>query len=957
MTQESLCKELKARIKGEVRSDTINRKIYSVDASIFEVEPLAIVIPRDVEDIITTLHIAAKNNITVTARGAATGITGGCLGSGLIIDTSRFLNDIIEVNINQGYAICQPGVIQDRLNELLASYGYRLGPDTSTGNRATLGGMLANNSAGARSLLYGSMRDHIMEVTLALTGGEKVHFRPLQEYEYQEKLNLSNQEGNIYREVDRVLSQYAKDIEAHTPKVPRHVSGYNLKGLLHDPHHNLSKLIAGSEGTLGIITEMKVRIVKKPKHTGLCLLVIDNLIQSLRSVPYMLSFTPISLEMIDAKIISAASTSPAMPKGVEWIDSKAQAIFIAEFEGDTPEEVKEKLDRFSRAVQEARIGDKEFLITDKAAMAQVWDVRKAGLGLLLSKKSYSRAIAFIEDISIAPENLAPFIEEFTTYLQAQGKSAGIYGHIGSGCMHIRPYIDLRDPNEVRLMQTMMSEVAAMVKKYNGAMSGEHGDGFIRTWLNETLFGKNLYQAFCDVKAAFDPQNLMNPGKVVHGKLPIENLRLTPTTPIQKIHTKLDFSAEGGIELAADLCNGNGQCRKAEGIMCPSFQVTGDEYDTTRARAQSLRALIHEKLDHGQWGGKDIYDVLDLCIECKGCKRECPSQVDMAKMKSEFLYAYQKKHGFSLRNRLFARLHALNSLGIFWPSAFNFLANSKLSNGIKKLFGITTERPLPSLANETFTSWFATWTQKPSEKNVVLFVDTYTQYNEPKIGKDACSIFAALGLHVEIVRDLCCGRPQISKGFLDEAQKGASILVDKLLPWAQRGTQIVFLEPSCASALRDDYRGLLGHENEELKKVAKLCHTLDEFLCLHLKDGKLALPLSTRNERALLHTHCHQKALVGSLPTLSVLKAIPGLSVEEIPSGCCGLAGSFGYEKEHYDFSMKIGELKLFPAVRESSQETYIVASGMSCRSQIHHGTDRHPLHLAEIIAKRLDSNL
>jgi Fe-S oxidoreductase/FAD/FMN-containing dehydrogenase len=813
--------------------------------------------------------------------------------------------------------------------------------------------MLANNSAGARSLIFGSMRDHIIEVKLALEGGENVFCGPLSDEAYKHKLHLDNREGYIYKQIDGILKNFAADIDKHTPQIPRHVSGYNVKGLLHDPHHNLSKLIAGSEGTLGIATEMKLRIVKNLRYTGLCLILIDDLIPALRHIPSLLNFHPIALEMIDNNILSMAYKSPAMPKNIEWADKDTKAIFIAEFEGATTAEVAEKLKNFANAAKDAHVGYREIILTEKNAMATVWDVRKAGLGLLLSKRSYSRAIAFVEDISIAPENLADFLEEFTAYLKQQGKNAGIYGHIGSGCMHIRPYIDLRDPNEVKLIKQMMSDAAAIVQKYKGAMSGEHGDGLLRSWLNETMFGKNLYQAFCDVKATFDPNNLMNPGKIVHGKPVLENLRLNPSTPQIEVKTTLDFSEEGGFELAVDLCNGNGQCRKSEGVMCPSFQVTGDEYDSTRARAQSLRALIHGKFDKDQWGGKEINDILDLCIECKGCKRECPSQVDMAKMKSEFLYAYQTKHGFSLRNRLFANVASLNYFGSFWPAATNFIAGLKAGSFLKKWLGITDKRPLPELAPKTFTEWFASWQQKPSDKTVVLFVDTYTQYNEPFIGKAACSIFAALGLHVEIVSDICCGRPMISKGFLTDAKKHAQKLVAKLLPWASKEIPIVLLEPSCASALKDDYKGVLGSHDEALRIVSKQSYSLEEFLCLYIKDGILPLNFVPKEKKVFLHTHCHQKALVGSQATLKVLHAIPGLHVEEIPSGCCGMAGSFGYEKEHYDFSMKIGELKLFPAVRQAGMDSTIVASGISCRTQILQGTEHRALHLAELLGSGL----
>ena len=494
-------------------------------------EPLGIVIPRDEEDLLTTLRIAAEHDVPVTARGAATGITGSCLGKGLIIDTSRYMDQIREININKEYAICEPGVVQDRLNEALGSFGYRLGPETSTGNRATIGGMLANNSAGAKSLLYGSMRDHILSVRLALQGGTILECTPLSDEQFNHKLHLKNSEGDIYRGLDKVLKKYREDIERNTPDIPRHVCGYNLKGLLRDSSHNLSQIIVGSEGTLGIVTEIKVRIVKKPMCTGLCLLFISNLIEGLKEVPQLLSFHPIALEMIDNNILTLARRAPSI-RASDWIDVNAEAIFVAEFQGKTTEEVTEKLNTFANAAKQQKTSYRELILTDSKAMKSVWEVR-TGLGLLLSKKSYSRALAFIEDISIAPENLAAFMNEFIAYLRSKGKSAGIYGHIGSGCMHIRPYIDLRDPSELALMKEIMIDTAALVKKYGGDMSGEHGDGLIRSWLNERQFGKNLYQAFCDVKSAFDPRNLMNPGKIVQCRIPDRRFAAQPINSHQK----------------------------------------------------------------------------------------------------------------------------------------------------------------------------------------------------------------------------------------------------------------------------------------------------------------------------------------------------------------------------------------------------------------------------------------
>lgn len=954
---DALHNTLKSNLRGEVHFEELYKKIYSVDASIFEVEPLGVVVPKDKIDLISALEIASEYGMNVTPRGAATGITGGCLGKGLIIDLSTHLNRILEINIAQEYAVCEPGVVQDRLNDALFPFGYRLGPDTSTGNRATIGGMVANNAAGARSLHYGRMVDHIESIELALAGGRLLTCGPLRMPQWTEKMNQRDEEGHIYREVSRIQKQYREEILRRFPKIPRHVSGYNLDQLLTEGPVNLSKLITGSEGTLGIATEIKVRISRILKHTGLCILHVEDMIKEMNHIEYMLSFHPISLEMIDNKILEMGRLSPSVRGKLDWLTGNPQAVFVVEFEGDNRNEVEQKLEHFSSKMKDMQIGYAHTLLVDQLKMNHVWDVRKAGLGLLLSKRSYNRAIAFIEDLSVAPENLAPFMQEFRNYLKHNDKEAGIYGHIGSGCMHIRPYIDLRKPEELSHMVKIMSDVSDMILKYSGALSGEHGDGLIRSWLNEKMFGKELYQAFGELKAAFDPRNLMNPGKIVNGPAVTENLRLNPDAKIAKIPTFLDFSSEGGFELAADLCNGNGQCRKAEKIMCPSFQATGNEYDTTRARAQSLRAVINGRMPIEELTGDAIYDVMDLCLECKGCKTECPSQVDMAKMKSEILYQYQEKHGYFFRNYLFGHINNINKLTSPLASLFNRFSKSGLGKKLLKAVGITPNRTLPELANERFSTWFKKQTQKPSAKKVVLFNDTYTEYNTPEIGKATFKILRALGYQVFIITNQCCGRPLISKGLLKPARLKAQHLVNELSPFAELNYPIIGLEPSCLFAIKDDYKGLLGkadgHICKSLDRIIEACTTLDEFLCKHLQDGMLPLSFSPTRANVLVHVHCHQKALIGTESCLKALRGVPSFDVKEIESGCCGVAGSFGYEKEHYELSMKIGNLHLLPTIRHSNNEYLIVANGVSCRAQVEHGTNRRALHLAEAIANWL----
>lgn len=920
----NLIDELKNQTIGDVLADPISTHVYSIDASIYEIRPTVIVIPKDMRDVETTVALSQKYRIPITPRGAATGITGGCLGKGIILDMSVYFNKILEINIENRYAICEPGVIQDQLNHALYPMGYRLGPDTSTGNRATLGGMLANNAAGARSLKYGRMVDNVEEVELLLSSGERFLIGKNTPIHHP-----------IIQQIRQLLEQNKEEIIKKFPRIPRRVSGYNLDALIGQDTLNLSALIAGSEGTLGIVTKIKVKIAQLPQKTGLCVIHFNEFIEGFEYVDSILSLSPLSLEIIDRDIIQRGRTSPVLKESLHWLHGDPAMVLVAEFEGGNDNELQEKISQLNRFP----FGYAKTVLMDPAQQEHVWKVRKAGLGLLLSKRSYSRAVAFIEDITLAPSHLAPFMKEFLSYLDSRGKKAGIYGHAGSGCLHIRPYIDLRDPNECRAMQTILEDVAEMLLKHKGSLSGEHGDGLVRSWLNPKLYGSRIYRIFQKIKKIFDPDHLMNPGKIVDAPPFLENLRLSPNTAIHELKTTLDFSKEGGFSLAADMCNGNAMCRKQEGTMCPSFQATGKEYDSTRARAQTLRGIIHGQHPIEEFSGKGLHNILDLCLQCKGCRSECPSQVDMAKMKSEFLFHYQKVHGIHLRDRIFANIGTLNRL--FQPiSGFlNWFHKLSITKKMQSRIGIAPERELPVLAGERFSRWKSKRKRQTGAK-VLLFNDTFNEFNCPEVGKAAVVILERLGYDVISPSWTCCGRPLISKGMLGAAKKRARKLVDVLLPYAKENIPIIGLEPSCLLTITDDFQGLLGYGDKDLQTVIAKCQILDQFLAAH--DF---LPLKYAGTKTLFHGHCHQKALIGTQDSLKVLKKVGG-SVE-IASGCCGMAGSFGYEKEHYGISMKIGELKLFPAVRDADE--IIIANGFSCRSQIKHATGKQALHLAEYL--------
>lgn len=899
--KHTLKQQLLEETDSEVKFDPITRKIYSVDASIYEVMPLGVVIPKTQTDLQKCVTIAAKNGVPIIPRGAATGITGGCLGEGLVIDTSKYLNKILHLDLEKKLVKCEPGVIQDDLNMYLAPHGLRLGPDTSTGNRATIGGMAANCAAGAHSLFYGTMADAVHEIELILSSGEVVTFNEIW------------QKGEIFRTLEEIRKEDAKVIESHFPSIPRRASGYALDRII-KPNFNPAEIIIGSEGTFGIIQSITLKVVPKPTYLEMYLIAFDSMQKAMEAVPTFLKDHPFALEMIDDIILEAGRNSPGLRGRTEWLTAIPQALIVAEF--NHPVDLYLNLPGVS-FVQK---------LTDPKEMQHVWDLRKAGLGLLLSKRTYSRAIAFIEDISVPPQNLARFMDKFLPYLAKLHMNAGIYGHVGPGCLHIRPYLDLRAPEDIVLLKKMMEDVADLVKENGGAMSGEHGDGLIRSWLNERLFGKEIIAIFQKLKHAFDPLGLMNPHKIVD-PLPVDtHLRKSPTI---NPPTFLSFKKEGGITLTADLCNGNGNCRKKEGVMCPSFQVTHDEYDSTRARAVMFRDALR---DTDPLSNNDLHEILDLCIQCKGCKTECPSNVDMAKMKSETLFHFQEKYGYSLRSRIFAHLDTLSK----WFHPLRDIYNPLLKTGLSSILGIVG--PMPLFAPKRFSKMAAEIKQPPGKK-VALFIDTYTEFYCPEIGMAAIKVLNKLGYNVTVPPWTCCGRPALSKGFLNKAKANAIKLSETLEHFAHEKIPFISLEPSCHFTLFDEFSELPRPQHWYL---------FDSFIEKHLP-----LPITSLEESVVIHGHCHQKALQGMKDTLSCLQSIPNLFVREIPSGCCGMAGSFGHEKEHAEFSKQIGELVLLPYIRSLPDSTSIIANGYSCRTQIKQYTNRKAQHLAEWLSERM----
>jgi FAD/FMN-containing dehydrogenase/Fe-S oxidoreductase len=861
------------------------------------------------------------------------------------------MHNVLELNTAEHWVWVQPGVVQDQLNAYLRPHGFLFGPDTSTSSRATLGGMIGNNSAGSRSVLYGKTIDHVLELQVVLSDGSVTTLRPLDKASLEQAMRRPDLEGNIYREMARIARDNRDAILDRYPKIQRRVSGYNLDEFVNDAPFNLAKMVVGSEGTLATVLKAKVRIMPRPAATGVLVVHFDDMIRSVEGSGFILPLGPSAVEMVDRQIVRAARESKEFAGQLPFLQGDPEAVLMVEFYADSPPEAADKVAQLEARLRQEKMGYAYARALTAQEQGQVWKMRKSGLGLLMSTRDERKPIAFIEDTAVDPVHLPEFLRRFRDVVTKYDTTAGYYGHASVGCLHIRPGIDLKTPAEVDKMYAMMEEISDLVMAYGGSMSGEHGDGLARSLLNEKHFGPTLYQAFKEVKRAFDPDNRMNPGKVVDGPSPKENLRFGSSYHTIDIKTNLDFGRDGGFATAIEMCNGNGECRKlADGTMCPSYQVTRDEQHSTRGRANALRAILAGRLPQEAFVSKDLYNTLDLCLECKACKTECPSNVDMAKLKYEFLSHYYAAHGTPWRARAFAHIATLNRFGQMAAPLANWFMGSPLGKWAMTQLGIAPQRSLPTFARQTFSDWFARRPQRSQSARrgqVVLFHDTFLEYNCPEIGQAATQLLEEAGFDVVLVARKCCGRPAISKGLLERARVDAQHNIALLLPYAQRGIPVLGIEPSCILTLREDYLDLVP--GAEATLVAQQALTIEEFLYQLHRRGELDLEFTTAQKRLLLHGHCHQKALVGTAPALAVLRLPPAYEVQEIPSGCCGMAGSFGYEAEHYDISMRIGGQRLFPAVTAADPDVDIVADGISCRQQIAHATGRQPRHVVEVL--------
>jgi len=967
VTASALQRDLEREIAGEVRFDGVSRALYSTDASVYQIEPLGVVVVRSAEDVITAVRIAGRHGVSITARGGGTSQAGQAIGAGLQLDTSKYLNRVLEVNAAERWAWIEPGVVLDELNAQLKPLGLRFAPDISTASRATVGGMIANNSSGARSVMYGKTIDHVLELRVVLADGSTAHFRPLTAAELAAACAGDSLAASCYRTVRDTAARCRDEIDRRFPKVLRRVGGYNLDEFVDESKPvNLAKILVGSEGTLALVTAAKVNLVALPAAKAVLTIEFDQLLDALGTTPLVLRHSPSAVEVMDRFILDHAKESPALDALRRTIlQTDPGALLCVEMYGDRPSDLMPRLDALERDLAASGVRCQWRRFVEPAEQARVWSLREAALGLSMAMKGDDKSLSFVEDTAVAPEKLRDYIDRFLQLIRRHGTSAGVYAHASVGCLHVRPVVNLKTAEGVARFEAIANDVADLVLEFGGALSGEHGDGMVRGAFTEKMFGPVLYDAFRTVKRAFDQHGVFNPGKIVDTPPLTANLRYGAAYHTADPPTWFDYGEYGGMGRAVEMCSGLGVCRKTlDGTMCPSYMATREEKHSTRGRANTLRLTLAGRLDEAGLGDEGVYDVLDLCLECRACKAECPVGVDVARFKSEFLADYWRRHGTPLHARAMAHIHRLSVLASPFAPLVNAVAGSAPGRWItEQLLGIDRRRTPPPFVRDTFRRQFArrpitnspvTPIPNPQSPPPVLFVDTFTNFNHPHIGVAAVDVLGAAGVQVRLLQHGCCGRPMISKGLLDDARGAASANADALFAAATRGEPIVFLEPSCLSAVKEDAPALLrGEAQRKARVVAGACLLFEDYLEQQWKAGHAALDLKGGPARVLLHGHCHQKAMGVLPPARALLSRIPGATVIDLDAGCCGMAGSFGYAREHYDVSRAIGERKLLPAARAMTADTVLVAPGTSCREQVRHFTGARALHPAELLRSSL----
>ncbi len=979
---------LRPRVGSELRAGAMDRALYATDASMYRVEPYGVLLPKGPKDVRAALEVASTFHVPVLARGGGSSLAGQTVGRALVIDFSRHMDRILEIDPEERWARVEPGVVLDDLNAAAARHGLAVGPDPASSSRATLGGMMANNSTGTHSLLYGNVIHHVRRAKGFLADGTPFAFGPLGPEEWAARARQPDRMGQLYRGLDDLVAESEAVIREKTPRHWRRSSGYRIEHVLPGGAPNdaspvrdfgagrppgersLARLLCGSEGTLAVVTELTIGLVERPTCTGLGIAHFATRAEALRAVTTVLETGPSAVELFDGVAIERCRQTPGYAHRLTFVEGDPGGVLITEYAGASEAEVGARIDRLEDVLESAGMGYAVVRATTPARIQDVWTVRKEGLGLIMGVKGDHKPLAFIEDAAVPVEHLADYVGELAHLLDATDTRAVFYAHASGGCLHVRPFINTKDAREVEKMTALAEGSAELVAGYGGAISSEHGDGRARSAVNARHLGPELMAVYRRVKQLFDPQGLLNPGVIVDAPPMDRDLRMGPSYRALPVLTEMDFSEDGGFAGAVELCNGNGACRKLRsGTMCPSFMVTREEEHSTRGRANALREALAGQLPEGALTSERMYEVMDLCIQCKACKTECPSSVDMAKIKTEWLGTYWQEHRMPLRTRLFAHLPRLTRrlAGSVLARPVNWInGTAPVRWGMDAALGISRERALPPFAEETLRQWFKkdglrstrTENRKPKTPNrVLLFADTFTDGHVPAVGRAAVRFLRAAGLHVELPQaSVCCGRTLLSKGLVSEAQVRALRTVEALWPYAAQGVPIVGLEPSCILTLTDEFRSLVPGD-PRVEQVTACAVQFESFVDQLAQEGRLGDLRWKEDERhVLLHGHCHQKALLGTGAPARALALPPGYTVEAVDSGCCGMAGAFGYETEHVAVSKQMAERRLAPAVRKLPEDALVAAPGFSCRSQIKDLTGREALHPAQILADALAYN-
>jgi FAD/FMN-containing dehydrogenase/Fe-S oxidoreductase len=967
----SLFIKLAASLEGEFFYDDTMRTLYATDASVYKEYPLAVCYPKTKKDIQSLIQFAHQHKTSLIPRTAGTSLGGQVVGGGIVVDVSKYFDKILEVNKDEKYCIVQPGVVRDELNRQLKSTGLFFAPETSTANRAMIGGMVGNNSCGTNSIVYGSTRDHVLELTGFLSDGSEVIFKNISPDIFQEKTKLQTLEGSIYNFLSEELSnkETQQEILQQFPnqKIHRRNTGYAVDELLkqqpfdeNGKPFNLCELICGSEGTLAFVTEIKLNLVPlPPKEKVVVAIHFKSLEESLRATVIAMKHQPTACELIDKIILDCTKQNIEQSKNRFFVKGDPEAILCVEFHGETKEEIDAKAKALQHDFENENIGY-HFPSLYGNDINKIWTLRKAGLGLLANIPGDAKAVAVIEDTAVTVEDLPAYIGEFTDMMSKYQQRSVYYAHAGAGELHLRPILDLKKKEDRVLFRTIATDTAHLVKKYNGSLSGEHGDGRVRGEFIPLMVGEKNYQLLRKLKYTFDANNILNPGKIVDTPPMDTSMRYEENQETRQFETVFNFDKDEGILRAAEKCNGSGDCRKlpgSGGSMCPSYMATRSEKDTTRARANILRDFLSNSTQTNKFNHKEIYEVMDLCLSCKGCTSECPSNVDITTLKAEFLHQYYKENGVPLRTKAIANIGQLSKLAMLFPALSNFGLTNKITSGIlKKMLKIAPNRSMPLYYKETLLSWYKKNSKElelkiPQKGKVYFFFDEFTNFNDVEIGIKAMKLLTKLGYEVAYIEHADSGRAHLSKGLILEAQKLAKENVAVFKTWVNKDVPLIGIEPSAILSFRDEYPRLVDKsEIPAAKKLAENCFIIDEFIAREIQKGNITAAQFTKASKQIkLHGHCHQKALSSVQSSIQLMSLPENYHVENIPSGCCGMAGSFGYEKEHFEVSMQVGELVLFPAVRSADADTIIAAPGTSCRHQIKDGTQRHAQHPVEVL--------